>query len=197
MYTLRCLFDSNIEILIIYEGNKNRKEFLFVTCQKKKIEDSSGIDYNNLSGQEKDYVINRIDEQINWYDKKSKSYKLKFQFFSISIIVLSAIITIIGATFFEDKTKTFLSSLFAVLITISQGVLSLNKYNENWIERRTVCETLKKEKYMFITRSGVYFDNDKRFKFFVERVETIISQENLNWAGFYKNDKNNESSNNN
>lgn len=154
--------------------------------EKKKKDE---VNYSNLTSEEQDYILSRLDIQIKWYDDKCKNYKLKFQFLSISTIVLSSFITLLSASCFKPDTKTFIASTCAVFITIFQGVLSLNKYNENWVEYRTVCETLKKEKYMFIMRSGVYFDKGERFQFFVERIETIISQENVNWAGLIKENK--------
>ena len=46
-----------------------------------------------------------------------------------------------------------------------------------------VHKFLKKEKYMYSTRTGIYNSpNTDCFKTLVERCETIISKENLNWT---------------
>lgn len=42
---------------------------------------------------------------------------------------------------------------------------------------------------MYLTRSGVYQNEEERFNFFAERIESIISQENLNWASIKKDEK--------
>lgn len=42
---------------------------------------------------------------------------------------------------------------------------------------------------MFQTRTGVYRDSEFPFADLVERSETLISNENINWANLTKNDK--------
>jgi hypothetical protein len=68
----------------------------------------------------------------------------------------------------------------------------MNKHSENWIEYRSICETLKHEKFMYLYKTGVYRDDTNRFEYFVERVESIISQENINWASLIKNEGENK-----
>jgi hypothetical protein len=67
-------------------------------------------------------------------------------------------------------------------IAIITGIHGLYNLQENWITYRTTCETLKHEKYMYLTRSGVYAETEDPFRLLVERVESIISHENINWT---------------
>lgn len=132
------------------------------------------------------YIKERVDNQINWYDDRSKSYQKKFKILKIIIIISSAIIPVIVniGSDLNIWIKLIVSSLGATIV-ILESVINLNKYNENWISYRSICETLKHEKYMFIHSAGVYQENND-FDFFVERIESIISQENLNWASLNK-----------
>ena len=102
----------------------------------------------DISLDEKEYISNRVDKQIEWYDTKSIRAQKMYKIFTFIILVSSAIIPFIAnLTISSFYIKVFVSIL-GVLGTISQGVINVNKYNENWIEYRTICESLKKEKYM-------------------------------------------------
>ncbi|HFC76762.1 MAG TPA: DUF4231 domain-containing protein, partial [Candidatus Moranbacteria bacterium] len=46
-------------------------------------------------------------------------------------------------------------------------------------------ESLKHEKYLFLTKSEPY-DIDEPFKLLVQRVESLISKENTNWSNYMK-----------
>ena len=78
--------------------------------------------------------------------------------------------------------------LLGVLITSLEGIANINKYQEHWIEYRSICETLQHEKHMYLYKSGVYDESENRFPFFVERIESIISKENINWANLNYNE---------
>ncbi len=57
------------------------------------------------------------------------------------------------------------------------------KYQETWINYRTTCESLRKEKHFLDANLGDYHwgsDDDRRATF-VERVESLISRENTVW----------------
>lgn len=144
----------------------------------------------NLS--EKQYITERVEEQIKWYDDKSKKAQKYYKRLTYVILVSAAIIPLATNLLVNSIwTKLFISFL-GIATTLSQGIINLNDYNQNWIEYRTVCETLKKEKYMYLTQAGVYSDNEESFAFFAERVESIISQENVNWANIKKEKKEND-----
>ena len=48
---------------------------------------------------------------------------------------------------------------------------------------------LQKELVMFQTQTGVYRESEFPFADLVERSETLISNENINWANLTTNDK--------
>ena len=45
----------------------------------------------------------------------------------------------------------------------------------------TTCESLKKEKFLYLAEARPY-DKSDRFNLLVERVESLISEENTNWS---------------
>ena len=124
----------------------------------------------------------RVDDQIKWYDEKSMQMQKKYKILKGVTIFFSAIIPIISLTNIEYFNTNIVVSILAAIIAISEGMISLSSYGDNWTRYRSICETLKSEKYMFLNQSGVYSEEEDNFSFFVERIETIISQENINWA---------------
>ena len=63
------------------------------------------------------------------------------------------------------------------------GISSLQKFQELWIKYRTTAESLKKEKYLYLTK-GQPYDTENPLSILVQRVETLVSQENTNWAQY-------------
>ena len=134
-----------------------------------------------LNISEETYIEERLNDQINWYDLKSiKAQKYYKSLKRIEIILSSSIPLLVG---FITEAKIWISivGFIGVVITATEGWLHISKYHENWIEYRSICETLRHEKYMYLTRTGVY-DSENPFSVLVERVESIISKENVNWA---------------
>lgn len=138
---------------------------------------------------EEQYMKERVDDQIAWYDTKSIKAQRNYKLCTFAILCSSALIPFVTNLAIESFWTKVLVSFLGVCATLSQGVINVNKYNENWIEYRTICETLKKEKYMYLTRAGVYAEQGNRFSYFSERIESTISQENVNWASLNKIDK--------
>ena len=138
--------------------------------------------YEKMSNDEISYIESRLDDQISWYDCKSISSQKQYKRFKTIIIISSASIPLVVSYSNNSFYFKLISSLLGVLITVLEGVSSINKYQEHWIEYRSICETLKQEKYMYVYRSGLYEENCDRLKLLVERIESIISRENTNWA---------------
>lgn len=149
----------------------------------------SELDLSNLSEEHREYIITRLNVQINWYDKKSILAQKKYKLFTFFTILCTSLTPVAANLILSTQISKYVVSFLGVFATLSQGIINMSKYNENWIEYRTVCETLKKEKYMFLTNAGVYHDIEDSFVYFAERTESIISQENLNWANITKEEK--------
>lgn len=134
---------------------------------------------------ESSYIKKRLDDQIDWYDNKSISAQNKYKRLKLIEIIVAALIPVLSIFSQDFIQVTWIIALSGGIITIIEGWLNIANYHENWIEYRSICETLKHEKYMFITGTGVYNTNDS-FKYLVERIESIISKENVNWANLNK-----------
>jgi hypothetical protein len=52
---------------------------------------------------------------------------------------------------------------------------------EHWIEYRATAESLRREKFLFLTQTEPY-DKDDAFHLLVQRVEALLSNENTEWV---------------
>ena len=141
-----------------------------------------------------EYIKHRLDDQIEWYSKKSSKYRNFHYTFKISEIILTASIAFFSLLLKDYNIDCLIGIISLFLISIT-SIHTFCNFQENWIEYRKTSETLKHEKYMYKSISGVYDikDGKERFKLLTERCETIISHENINWAQLndkeYKNTK--------
>jgi hypothetical protein len=130
---------------------------------------------------QEDYLKNRLDDQISWYSKKSASnQKLYKRLQMITIITAASIPFLSGYTEFHELVKIVIG-LIGVIIASITAILSLNKYQENWLNYRTTAESLKHQKYLYITGTDPYHE-ENAFNVLVQQVETLISKENSNWS---------------
>jgi hypothetical protein len=128
-----------------------------------------------------DYLKNRLDDQISWYSKKSASnQKMYKRLQMITIITAASIPFLSGYTEFHELVKIVIG-LIGVIIASITAILSLNKYQENWLNYRTTAESLKHQKYLYITGTDPYHE-ENAFNVLVQQVETLISKENSNWS---------------
>jgi hypothetical protein len=129
-----------------------------------------------------EYIRDRLDDQITWYDQKSGWNQKWFKRLRIVEIVFATTIPFLVSQVTGDSTilKSIVGGM-GVCVAVLSGLITLYKFHENWIEYRTTTETLKHEKYLYLTGAAPY-DGDNPFEELVNRVESIISRENTTWA---------------
>lgn len=128
------------------------------------------------TGQFEEYVKTRYEKELRWYDRKSTKYKDLYLVLQGSAIALAAVTPVLISL--DRKTASLSTSLAVAILT---ATLKIFKLQENWINYRTTCETLKKEIYFYNALVGDYLNTTDREALFVERVESVISRENTLW----------------
>lgn len=126
---------------------------------------------------EEEYLKDRLNDQIDWYDLKSQTNQKWFKMLRLLEIVTATIIPLLAGA--NMSYNSAIIGMLGVIIAVSVGLSALYRYHEKWIEYRTTSETLKHEKYLFQTRCSPY-DTDDAFCELVHRVEGLISKENTN-----------------
>lgn len=127
------------------------------------------------------YIEQRVDEQIKWYDDKSQSSQARFKALRVIEVVCAALIPLIAGFQLANEWTALVVSLLGVVIAVSAALIGLGNYQENWVEYRTTCESLRHEKYLFMTKATPY-DDAEPFNLFVQRVEGLVSKENSTWS---------------
>ena len=131
---------------------------------------------------EEEYFEQRLNDQLAWYEKKSGINKRLFMRFRATEIILALLIPFLTGFMNTEYlvSKLIIGSLGVVVAAIA-SIMTLYKFQENWIEYRSTSESLKYEKFLYLTRSGDYKEN-ATLQNFVERIESILSKENSRWA---------------
>ena len=128
------------------------------------------------------YIKDRLDDQINWYDRKSQTCQARFKRMRLCEIVFACSLPfLVGLPELFGSFSAPLIALVGVSIAILSGALALYKFEQNWIEYRTTSESLKHQRFLYITGTAPY-DQTDAFNLLVLRVETLISKQNSDWT---------------
>ena len=131
-------------------------------------------------GPEIDPIMERLEDQIGWYDRKSMANQRYFRRIKIVEIAAAAIIPFLSA--FTFPRMMWVTGALGVLITILEGMLHLNQYQQNWIAYRSTCESLKHEKFVYLGKASPYATATDPHALLAERIESLVSQEHAKWA---------------
>ena len=130
---------------------------------------------------EEDYIANRLDEQIDWYDLKSSLHQRLYKRLRFLEILLAASIPFLVGFVANWPRVNVVVGLCGVGVTVISGMLALNQYQENWVRYRGTCEALRRERFRYLTQTAPY-DGDDAFPRMVSAVESLLSSENSLWS---------------
>lgn len=123
----------------------------------------------------------RLEDQLSWYDGKSKHcqrwYKV-LKFVQISLAVLIPLLSHL-----DPAIAKWATSIAGVLIAVLEGMQHMNQYSMLWVTYRGTAEHLKHEKFLFLSAAGPYKGQPdaERLIALAERVEEHVSTEHANW----------------
>lgn len=144
-----------------------------------------------IPARENDPTWDRLEAQIDWYDRKSAKYQKIYKSIKVIEIIAAAAIPFLSALNISQSSPngphyvSWIIGFLGVLITILEGILQLNQYQQNWISYRSTCEGLRHEKYTYLAKATPYKEaNDAPdpHALLAERIESLISQEHAKWA---------------
>jgi len=127
-----------------------------------------------------DPIMERLEDQIGWYDLKSLVNQRYFTRIKTVEILAAAVIPFLAA--FNLPQVRLMTGGLGVLITVLEGMLHLNQYQQNWIAYRSTCESLKHEKYVSLGKAAPYSNAADPHALLAERIESLVSQEHAKWA---------------
>lgn len=132
-----------------------------------------------------DVTLDHLQDQIEWYDRKSGQNQKRYKQFKILTILAAALIPACS----QLPYSTFVAAALGVLVVIAEGLQQLNQYQANWISYRSTAEALKHEKFLFLAKAGLYATPDDPHALLAERIESLISQEHAKWASTQESQK--------
>ena len=132
---------------------------------------------------EEQYITERVEDQIKWYEKKSAINKKYYLWSNASIIVFAALIPFLaGLSEQEVDWPKYVIAILGVLTATLTGISALYKFQEKWATYRITGESLKREKLLYQTRTQPYDSRVTSFNQFVSNVESMMSSENTGWT---------------
>ncbi len=129
---------------------------------------------------EPDPIMERLEDQLAWYDRKSLANQRAYRRIKIAEILAAAIIPFLAGLGLPHTS--IVTGGLGVLITVLEGLLHLNQYQQNWINYRSTCEALKHEKYTYLGKAAPYANVPDPHALLAERIESLVSQEHAKWA---------------
>ena len=135
---------------------------------------------------EEQYIKDRIDSQVEWYDRKADINKILNMWTKTLIILFSAFISVFSGFGFRGHIteKNILLGVLGASIAVLSGLSHLLKFQEKWAQYRATSESLMQEKMLFSTNSGPYDTQKDIFKLLVPRIEGILGKENTSWSKY-------------
>ena len=128
-----------------------------------------------------EYVEQRLNDQIVWYDRKSSTNQSWFKRLRFAEIVAAATIPFLSGFAGNSLPIKIAIGALGVLVAVVASLLGLLQLQVHWIEYRATAESLRREKFLFLTQTEPY-DKDNAFHLLVQRVEALLSKENADWA---------------
>jgi hypothetical protein len=134
----------------------------------------------------KNPTLERLEDQIGWYDKKSASNQSWFKRIKIIELIAAALIPLLaGFSTTSPQHTTYYAIVtggLGALIVLLESVQGLFQFQSNWISYRSSCEGLRHEKYLWLAKAGPYADAKDRDRLLADRVESLISTEHAKWV---------------
>jgi hypothetical protein len=127
-----------------------------------------------------EYIEQRLDDQINWYSRKSGVNQKKYKTWQVIRVIAALLIPILTLFVNEFPEFTYVIGTLGAVIVFIESFIKIFNYKEVWITYRMTSEQLKREKILYLTKCYPY-DNSNAFEILVQKCEAIMNSENFGW----------------
>jgi hypothetical protein len=134
-------------------------------------------------------TLKRLEEQIDWYDKKSAFNQRYYKNLKIVQIITAALIPLLASLSALIPSPVIIIGGLGALIVVIESLQGLYQFQSNWISYRSSCEGLRHEKYLWLARAGHYADARDPDRLLAERIESIASMEHAKWVSSQSEEK--------
>src|SRR5215218_11232686 len=124
----------------------------------------------------------RLNDQLEWYDRKSGENQRRYKQIKVAQLVLAGSIPVFALV--GDLWGRWVTAILGASVAILEGLQQLGQYNNLWASYRATAEQLKHEKYLFLAKSGPYqgLGDEEALRVLAERVEERVSTEHAKWV---------------
>ena len=126
------------------------------------------------------YMKERVESQVHYYESKSALNKKYYLFFKISQLTAATLLPFFSVFLSDYLWMKYMIAFLGSMVTILEGVMATGKYHEKWVMYRGTAETLRQETYLFLMKAGTYNEKDAMQQF-VTKVEFSLGKENMGW----------------
>jgi Protein of unknown function (DUF4231) len=134
-----------------------------------------------------DFIKERVDNQINWFEAKSSWNQRQYRYYkrieftiAASVPVLVTFIGSFGDYPVLDKILQITAAVCGVISVVVTKQIEVNDFQNYWINYRILCESLRNERYKYLTHTEPY-DEEDAFPLFVGNIESILSKSSKQW----------------
>jgi Protein of unknown function (DUF4231) len=122
--------------------------------------------------------MQRLDEQLDWYEKQSRRCKRAFQGLKLTQLVVAAAIPAVAAV----GGSAGLAGALGAVVVVLEGIQQLFQFQQNWISYRGTAEALRRERYLYEAHAGPYAAAEQPERLLAERTDGLLSREHASWA---------------
>ena len=135
------------------------------------------------------YIHQRLEDQIDYYEKKSSQNKKVYYALSIAAISANAMIPVVSVFLLSATIPKLIITLLSAVAAMVSSILILFNARELWAKYRLNASRLQAFRLQYYTRSGIFagMDDEQAFLRLVEVSEQQMQEENSDWESTLKN----------
>jgi hypothetical protein len=125
------------------------------------------------------YFDNVLAGQQHWYSEKSGEQKTRHLMFAIVVIVIGALISVLQV-FSGQVWVAGATAVLGATVAVLRSIDTLLRPHDTWQAYRKASEGMKREYRLYLNNADAYAqadDEDAAYRLLVERVETVIAEE--------------------
>jgi Protein of unknown function (DUF4231) len=129
------------------------------------------------AGADHDAIWSRLEDQLDWYDRKSGHNQKLFIRVKMVQLILGGAVPVLSLA----SLSALATAITGAIVVILEGAQQLFQWQANWIAYRSTAEALKHERHLYLAQAGPYVGRD-RPRVLAERIEGLVSQEHAKWT---------------
>ena len=136
-----------------------------------------------------EYLQRRVETQRAWHNKKAHWNKVWYYRVEVATLLAGAAVPIVLLWAADDPYwARVIAAVLGGVVVVATAVGKLFKFQENWLQYRTLVENLDREEEHFRNGAADYATADaaERNRLFVERVENVLASTTAQYVATHR-----------